>query len=37
VHGEPAAARALAEAIEARLRWRVSVAEDGATVRLDPS
>jgi metallo-beta-lactamase family protein len=37
VHGEPAAARALAGAIETRLRWRVSVAEDGATVRLDPS
>jgi metallo-beta-lactamase family protein len=34
VHGEPAAAGALAEAIRTRLGWRVAVAEDGATVPL---
>lgn len=32
VHGEPPAAAALADAIRTRLRWRVEVALDGATV-----
>jgi metallo-beta-lactamase family protein len=35
VHGEPPAARALAAAIQARLGWRVHVAQDGGTVPLD--
>jgi metallo-beta-lactamase family protein len=34
VHGEPVAAQALAEVIRTRLGWRVTVAEDGATMRL---
>jgi metallo-beta-lactamase family protein len=34
VHGEPASAEALAAAIRARLGWRVTVAQDAATVRL---
>ena len=34
VHGEPPAARGLAEAIHARLGWNVTVATDGATVPL---
>ncbi len=34
VHGEPAAAEALAAAMRVRLGWRVTVAADGATVRL---
>jgi metallo-beta-lactamase family protein len=36
VHGEPPAAAALAAAIAQRPGWRVAVAEDGATVGLDP-
>jgi metallo-beta-lactamase family protein len=35
VHGEPPAAAALANAIAQRPGWRVAVAEDGATVRVD--
>jgi metallo-beta-lactamase family protein len=35
VHGEPPAARALADLVRARLGWRVQVAEDRATVGLD--
>ena len=34
VHGEPEAARSLAEAIRTRFGWTVAVAEDGATVPL---
>jgi metallo-beta-lactamase family protein len=34
VHGEPAAAAALAQAIEARYRWAVRAAADGETVEL---
>jgi metallo-beta-lactamase family protein len=34
VHGEPGAARSLAEALHARLGWDAAVAQDGATVRL---
>jgi metallo-beta-lactamase family protein len=34
VHGEPAAAEALAAAMRVRLGWRVTVAADGATVGL---
>ena len=34
VHGEPAAARSLADAIRRRFRWDARVAEDGATVPL---
>lgn len=37
VHGEPAAATALATAIRERLRWPVAVAEDGATAKLSRS
>jgi metallo-beta-lactamase family protein len=36
VHGEPPAARGLAEAIHTRLGWKVTVAADGATVPLEP-
>jgi metallo-beta-lactamase family protein len=34
VHGEPPAARSLAELIRGRLGWRVTIAADGATVGL---
>jgi hypothetical protein len=34
VHGEPAAAQALAGEIAQRLRWQVRVAVDGETVPL---
>lgn len=34
VHGEPEAARSLAEAVQARFSWNVTVAADGATVPL---
>jgi len=34
IHGEPAAAGALAAAIERELGWTVSVAADGETVEL---
>lgn len=36
VHAEPAPAASLAHAIEDDLGWRATVAEDGATVPLDP-
>jgi metallo-beta-lactamase family protein len=35
VHGEPAAAASLADAIRTRFHWTVAVAEDGATVPLE--
>ena len=34
VHGEPRAARSLAEAVRTRLGWNVAMAEDGAIVPL---
>lgn len=34
VHGEPGPAEALAQAVRAQLGWKVTVAEDGATVPL---
>jgi len=34
VHGEPAAAAALADAIRARYGWNVEIARDGETVEL---
>src|SRR5690348_15847328 len=34
VHGEPEAARSLADAVRAELGWTVAIAEDGATVPL---
>ena len=34
VHGEPEAARSLAETLHARLGWDVAVARDGETVPL---
>ncbi len=34
VHGEPAQAEKLAEAIQTRLKWSVSVAKDGEVVNL---
>jgi metallo-beta-lactamase family protein len=34
VHGEPGPSEALAQAVRAQLGWKVTVAEDGATVRL---
>ncbi|MFA5941955.1 MAG: MBL fold metallo-hydrolase [Sinimarinibacterium sp.] len=37
VHGEPAAATALAQAVTTELKWDASVAQDGATLGLSPA